>query len=205
MPTTVHMNAVVGMPTVEARAGKIRNSTIQQWQNLGWDPVVVEQPPPYGHREARENARAVLRKCLDTTDADFIILSEDDIDLDPRIPLFFPAIVGSTPCSLMHFPRYKPAGFEDPGFFVVAPAKYRNLWWGAQCVVMTRENVEQVLDFDFGCGGFDMDLRVFPKIRVTLPCLVHHRHVPRVSTAMDPTEPAYIGEETYEGPRTDGS
>lgn len=184
-------DVVVVTPTVEARQ-HVREATLDQWRTLGFEPLIIEQGPPYGHRRQRENSRAAIRAGLDTGAA-VIIHAEDDIDLDPRIPRVLPACLGPAPCSLWHRPRFEPPGVARPGQVVVTPARAPVRWYSALCVVMTRAQAEHALTLDYGRGGWDLDLRL-TGVRITVPSLVQHRHLPRVAS-----RGGWIGAVDWEG------
>lgn len=187
-------------PTIAAR-DHTRETTLNQWRALGYEPLVIRQDPalPYGHRSQRQTARAAIIAGLQTG-AEVIVYAEDDIDLDPRIPgVLGRAAAEEGPCSLWHRPRFRPTRIPSPGpdGVAITYARAARQWWGSQCVVLTRTQAIRLLGCNYGHGGIDMDLRLLAPIRITVPSLVGHRRLPRAATRArhyDCTD--------YEGPRT---
>lgn len=197
-PTNPGARIAVVTPTVAAR-DHTREATLTQWAALGHEPIVIRQDPavPSGHRAQRDTARTAIRAGLETG-ADVIVYAEDDIDLDLRVRAVLPAAASDAgPCSLWHRLRFRPArAVPARGDVMIVHARGAARWWGAQCVVLTRPLAERLLTVDYGRGGIDMDLRLLPPMRITVPPLVSHRPGPRVATRgahidhQEPTCPA---------------
>jgi hypothetical protein len=189
---------VVVTPSIVART-ESRQVTLRQWAALGLSTIVVVQDPalPIGHRSQTLTAQAALRRGLGTG-ADVIIYAEDDIDLDPRIMRVLPALPGRSPVSLWHRPRFAPKTPPPRGLdqIVITRAVSSSRWWGAQCVVLTRDQAARLAAGDCGPGGIDRGLRTGP-MRITIPPLVGHRRLPRAASTG-----THVDCTGYEGPRS---
>lgn len=205
MPLTSWPQEVaVAVATVAARRG-IRDVTVSQWRALGADPVVTEQPAhiPHGYtHSARNHANSILAALH--SGVGWVISSEDDIDLDPRIVGALPDLCRDEPVTLWTRPRFVPVDPDRaPGRIGVLPVRHQPNWWGSQAVIMPSRIAETVCAPPLGGDGWDRHLSaVFRTHRWRLwctdPCLVEHRRVPRIACPRAP----YVCGARYEGPIT---
>lgn len=196
-------------PTVPARR-QVRDATLDQWRELGADPIAIEQPPemPYGHASGNVTARAALQAGLDTG-ADWILHADDDIDIDPDLVSLWPLLLRKVPISLWHRPSFAPRGLcPHPAGAPVQVHRVRTAgrWYSSLAILIPRAEAEAAARTPIGGpGGWDIHLRrVFlatgSVLHLTSPCLVEHRTLPRVATRTGIRRIDSGG--CYRGPRT---
>lgn len=178
------LDLTVVTPTVDARRG-IRDATLDQWRAIGYEPLVVEQSPPYGHERQTTTALTALHLGLDTG-AGWIVYAEDDIDLLPALPAALPTLLLDVPVFL--WPR---PWMIEPGTVGVAPCRHPARYWGSQCIVMPRHVAQFVTEYPGMRHGIDLRIRetlAANRIRMHVhnPPLVTHRDLPRIASRGGP-------------------
>jgi hypothetical protein len=178
---------------VRSRAGALAE-TLAQWRQFGVTPLVETQPDdwPLGGASQRRNAERALRRALDTRPhAAYVLFTEDDVDLSPALPTWLPALkLLRAPVTLyvtghlhysMHIQRQlrAHAPLEEGIFQIVA----QHRWFGTLAVLLPRELVEDVLCWESGATGWDVQLQNFLtaqriRVYVTVPNLAQHRGLP---------------------------
>lgn len=184
---------VVAIPTVPIRRAAPLAATLAQWRALGAEPVVHRQDPswPIGHQSNRRSFDLLLRAVVDTRpDATHVLLSEDDIDLHPDLPRVLPtlldyAIVTLTLSGTSHYPKRIRDRIHNgqPLPRTVVPITGQATWWGSQGMLLPRDTVQQVLQWQSDKVGWDMHLLDWAQhhrvpIHVAVPNLVQHRGIP---------------------------
>jgi hypothetical protein len=186
-------DVVVCLPSVRARAAALAE-TLAQWRRFGVTPLVELQPDdwPLGSSSQRRTAERALRRALDARpDAAYVLFTEDDVDLSPDLPTWLPALKQlNAPVTLyvtghLHYPlriqRQLRAHAPLEEGIVQIVAQHR--WYGTLAVLLPRELVEDVLCWESGATGWDVQLQSFLtarhiRVSVTVPNLAQHRGLP---------------------------
>lgn len=183
---------VVAIPTVARRRAPLA-ATLRQWAAVGADPMVRLQPGDWllCHESHRRNVDDLLREVLSARgDATHVVLSEDDVDVDPAIVdvisglMAEDRVVALMVAGTARYPRAVresiSAGEPIPRQTVrIRPSS----WFGTQGILMPVSAVRSVVDHESARAGWDMHLRDWMvarrvELRAVVPNLVQHRGVP---------------------------
>jgi hypothetical protein len=188
---------VVCLPTVRLRAAALAE-TLAQWRQFGVTPLVETQPDdwPLGGASHRRTTERLLRRVLDERpDAAYVLFTEDDVDLSPTLPTWLPALkllrapVTLYVTGLLHYPMHIQRQLRahaplDEGVFQILAQRH---WYGSLAVLLPRALAEDVLCWESGETGWDVQLQNFLtaqriRVYVTVPNLAQHRGLPTTAS-----------------------
>lgn len=190
----------VAIPTVAARSAAAA-VTISDWRAVGADPFVSVQPDawPIGHASHRRHVDQLLARVLDDQpDARWVLLTEDDVDVDPAVADVVAGIVAMPQPPVVtlwangtrHYPKeirdHLEAGEPFPHRWL-CPVRALAEFHGSLAVLMTRDDASALVAYESPGQGWDIHLRTWlldqaRPLHAAVPNLVQHRGVPSLAS-----------------------
>lgn len=179
----------VVMPTVPCRTAML-DGTLARLYALGASPFVHQQDPswPIGHASHTRHVSWLIQQAATNTDASHILLTEDDIDIDPATPRLLPALMDDRVWSLwapglVFYPTDLKTllrqGKPLPSRMSL-PAKPLRQWHGTLAILGPRATLADIAASPSKGIGWDVHLRACLAERgenlwLPIPNLVEHR------------------------------